>query len=152
VFSVAVVSADDTRRFHMRNDNLAQSWITIAGIALVAAGLLGFVNNPIVGPANAVFATGTVHNIVHVLTGALALYIAFGLKGEMQANAVIGFGILYAVIFVALLVSANLFGLFEYPVNVGDHVLHIGVSLISLAVGWMARTSAMRTQTPSMSR
>jgi hypothetical protein len=136
----------------MRNDNLAQSWITIAGIALVAAGLLGFVNNPLVGPSTAIFATGTVHNLVHLITGALALYIAFGVKGEMQANAVIGFGILYAVIFVALLISGSLFGLFEYPVNVGDHLLHAGVAIISLAVGWMARTSAMRTTTPSMSR
>ena len=126
-----------------RNDNLAMGWIAIAGVSLLAAGLLGFVNNPIVGRADAIFATGTVHNLVHVLTGLLALYIAFMLKGEMQANAVIGFGILYGLVFVALIVSNNLFGLFEYQVNVGDHLLHAGVAIISIFVGLMARTSAM---------
>jgi hypothetical protein len=133
----------------VRNDSLAQGWITIAGIALIAAGLLGFVDNPIVGRSDAIFATGTVHNLVHVLTGGLALAIAFGLKGEVQANAVIGFGVLYAVVFVALLVSGNLFGLFQYPVNAGDHVLHAALAVVSLAVGWMARNAALA---PTMSR
>ena len=126
-----------------RNDSLAMGWIAIAGISLVGAGLLGFVSNPIVGRADAIFVTGTVHNVVHLVTGLLALYIAFALKGEMQANAVIGFGILYAIVFVALIVSSNLFGLFEYQVNVGDHLLHAGVAVISIAVGWMARTAGM---------
>lgn len=134
----------------MRNDSLARGWITIAGISLVAAGLLGFIDNPLVGSQpGALFLTGTVHNLVHVVTGLLALYIAFGLKGEMQANAVIGFGILYAVIFVVVVLSNNLFGLFQYPANAGDHFLHGALAVVSLAVGWMARNSAM---TPTMSR
>jgi hypothetical protein len=133
----------------MRNDSLAQSWSAIVGIALVAAGLLGFVDNPIVGPANAIFATGSVHNIVHIATGLLALYIAFGLKGEMQANAVIGFGVLYAVVLVVTILSPTLFGLFTYAVNAGDHALHAAVAVVSLVVGWMARNSAM---SPTMSR
>jgi hypothetical protein len=134
----------------MRNDSLAQSWITIAGVALIAAGLLGFIDNPIVGSrSDALFQTGTVHNLVHVVTGLLALWIGFGLKGEMQANGVIGFGILYAVVFVVLLVSGNLFGLFQYPANAGDHVLHGALAVVSLAVGWMARNAAT---TPTMTR
>jgi len=133
----------------MRNDSLVQGWSAIVGVALVAAGLLGFVENPIVGTQNAIFATGTVHNLVHIVTGLLALYIAFGLKGEMQANAVIGFGVLYAVVLVVTILSPNLFGLFEYNVNAGDHALHAAIAVISLAVGWMARNSAM---SPTMSR
>jgi hypothetical protein len=43
-----------------------------------------------------------VHNVVHLLTGLMALVIAFGLRGEQQANAVIGFGILYTIIFFAV--------------------------------------------------
>ena len=126
----------------MRSDSLVTGWITIAGFSLVAAGLLGFSNNPIVGPADAILATGKLHNVVHIATGLLALYVAVKVKGEMQANAVIGFGVLYAIIFVALIVSNNLFGLFEYRVNAADHALHAGVAVISVAVGWMARRSA----------
>ena len=133
----------------MRNDSLARSWILLAGISLVAVGLLGFISNPIVGRADALFPTGNLHNLVHVLTGALALYIGFVLKGEAQINGVIGFGVLYVVIFVACLVSPNLFGLFDLSVNVMDHVLHAGLAVVSLGLGYMARSAAT---TPGLSR
>src|SRR5918997_1914203 len=98
----------------MRNGNLVQTWMTLAGIVLVAVGLLGFINNPIVGSdPNALVQTNTVHNIVHLATGLIALYIAFGLRGETQANATIGFGVLYVIVFLALVVSPELFGLFR---------------------------------------
>ena len=135
----------------MRNDSLARGWISLAGIILVAVGLLGFIANPIVGRADALFPTGNLHNVVHILTGVLALYIGFVLKGEMQINGVIGFGVLYVVIFVACLVSPNLFGLFDIPVNATDHGLHAGLAVVSLALGYMARNSAM-TPTGGMSR
>ena len=127
----------------LRNDNLAQAWIMLVGIVLLAVGLLGFSNNPLVGGANALFPTGNVHNVVHVLTGLVALYIAFIAKGADQINGVIGFGILYVVIFVACLVSPNLFGLFDINVNVADHLLHAGVAVVSLGLGYVARTAAM---------
>ncbi|MFL5679228.1 MAG: DUF4383 domain-containing protein [Chloroflexota bacterium] len=122
------------------NSDLAKWWMAIAGIALLAAGLLGFIDNPIVGrSANALFATDNVHNIVHIITGAIALYIAFGLDGDARANATIGFGVLYAIVFLALLVSPNMFGIFSVPTNSGDHALHAGLAVVSLAVGYMAR-------------
>jgi hypothetical protein len=135
----------------MQSDSLARTWISLVGIILVAVGLLGFVSNPIVGQQSAIFPTGNLHNVVHILTGALALYIGFGLKGETQINAVIGFGLLYAVIFVALIVSNNLFGLFEYPVNLADHLLHAGVAIVSIGLGYMARGSAT-TMSSGMNR
>jgi uncharacterized membrane protein len=124
----------------MNNNNVAQTWATVAGIVLVAAGLLGFLNTQLIGTAdNALVRADAVHNIVHLITGAIALYIAFGLKGEQQANAVLGFGILYAIVFVAVLVSPNLFGLFSVPANAAVHVIHAAVAVVSLAVGYMAR-------------
>jgi hypothetical protein len=115
-------------------------WMTLAGIVLLAAGLLGFIGNPLVGSAaGALIATDTLHNVVHVGTGLLALYIAFGLKGANQVNATIGFGILYVVIFVAVLLSPTLFGLFSVTANTTVHVIHAAVAVVSLAVGYMAR-------------
>jgi Domain of unknown function (DUF4383) len=130
----------------MRDSSLAQPWMTLAGIVLVAVGLLGFINNPIVGQqANAILPTDALHNIVHLVTGALALYIAFGLRGETQANATLGFGVLYAVIFLAVLVSPNLFGLFSVPANAAIHVVHAALAVVSLAIGYMARDRQTRT-------
>lgn len=132
------------REYRIGNYGLAQAYAAVVGIILVIVGLLGFVGNPIVGdaPINPIFVTGATHNIVHILTGALALYIAFGLSGETQANGVIGLGILYAVIFVLLLLSPNLFGILQYDVNAADHVLHAALAVVSVAVGYLARGGA----------
>jgi hypothetical protein len=121
------------------------AYAALVGIVLVAVGLLGFISNPIVGDGNAIFLTGTVHNIVHLATGALAFGIAFVLPAGQPVNGVIGFGVLYAVIFVALIVSPNLFGLLSYPVNLADQLLHIGLAVVSFAVAWMARSGAYST-------
>jgi hypothetical protein len=130
----------------MSNTNTAMGWATLAGIVLIAAGLLGFLNTSIAGSqSGALLQVDNVHNIVHLLTGLVALYIAFGLKGEQQVNGVIGFGILYVVIFVAVLVSPTLFGIFSVAANAPIHVIHAAVAVVSLAVGYMARgrSSAM---------
>jgi hypothetical protein len=131
----------------MRNRNLVQGWMALAGIVLVAVGLLGFINNPIVGAdPNALVQTNTLHNIVHLATGLIALYIAFGLRGETQANGAIGFGLLYVVIFLALVVSPELFGLFaDAPARLNEHLIHASLAIVSLAVGYMARNRTMRT-------
>jgi Domain of unknown function (DUF4383) len=130
----------ERRTEFMNNTNTAMGWAALAGIVLVAVGLLGFLNTSLVGSAdNALVRTDAVHNIVHLVTGLIALYIAFGLKGEQQVNGVIGFGVLYAIIFVAVLVSPNLFGLFSVPSNAAVHVIHAALAAVSLAVGYMAR-------------
>jgi hypothetical protein len=124
----------------MTNNNLAMGWAALAGIVLLLAGALGFLNTSLVGTSeNALLRTDTVHNLVHVLTGLLALTIAFGLKGQQQVNAVIGFGVLYVIIFVAVLVSPTLFGLFSVAANAPIHVIHGAVAAVSLGVGFMAR-------------
>jgi hypothetical protein len=127
----------------MSNTNTAMGWATLAGIVLIAAGVLGFLNTSIAGTdANALIRVDSVHNIVHVLTGLVALYIAFGLKGQQQVNAVIGFGILYVIIFVAVLASPTLFGIFSVAANGPIHLIHAVVAVVSLAVGYMARTGS----------
>lgn len=136
------------------NYGLAQGYAAVVGAVLVISGLLGFIANPIVGPGpngdgtNVLLAANTAHNIVHLATGALALYIAFGLRGEQQASAVMAFGILYAIIFVALLIDPRLFGLFrDIPASIGDHVLHAALAVVSIAVGYLAKQSSERAAT-----
>lgn len=126
----------------MDDYGLAKWWIAVAGVVLVLVGVLGFVPNPLVGSADgALVPTDGLHNIVHLATGLLALYIAFGLSGMSLVNGVIGFGILYVVIFLAVLISPTLFGLFSVAANVVLHVIHAALAVVSLAVGYMARGS-----------
>jgi uncharacterized protein DUF4383 len=120
------------------NDRLASRWLLVAGVALVAAGLLGFVPGNPIASEKGLFAVDNVHNIVHIITGLLALGIAYGMRGNV-ANGAIGFGIMYAAVFVLTLVSPTLFGIFSVPVNALDHVLHLALAVVSIGVGWMAR-------------
>jgi hypothetical protein len=122
--------------------NPVKAWATLAGIVLVATGLLGFLGTPLVGSASsALVPTDGLHNVVHLGTGALALWIAFGTTGKTQVDALLGFGILYVVIFVAVLISPTLFGLFSVPANAVVHVIHAAVAAVSLGVALMARGS-----------
>jgi len=130
----------------MRTTNIAQAWMALVGLVLIAAGIIGFLNTPLAGSsANALLATDTVHNVVHLATGLLALGIAFGLKGEQQVNAVLGFGVLYVIIFVAVFLSPTLFGLFTVSANAPIHVIHVAVAVVTLAVGLMARGGSTQT-------
>jgi hypothetical protein len=122
--------------------NPVKAWATLAGIVLVATGLLGFLGTPLVGSASgALVPTDGLHNVVHLGTGALALWIAFGTTGKTQVDALLGFGILYVVIFAAVLISPTLFGLFSVPANAVIHVIHAAVAVVSLGVALMARGS-----------
>ncbi len=126
----------------MDNQQLARSWMIVAGIALVGAGLLGFVaGNPIASSdPNALLVVNAAHNVVHIVTGLLALWIAFATGGETLANATIGFGVLYAAVAIVLIVDPTLFGIFrDAPANTADHVLHAATAIVSLALGYMAR-------------
>jgi Domain of unknown function (DUF4383) len=117
--------------------NWGKAYITAAGVIGVATGLLGFVDNPFVGdPVNdAVFATDAVHNVIHVGTGVLALYIGLATAGATQARGIIGFGLLYLVLAVVLMATPTMFGVMDVDVNTADDVLHVGLGLVTTAVG-----------------
>lgn len=132
----------------MENERIGRSWMLFAGVALVGAGLLGFIpGNPIASSdENALFRVNALHNIVHLGTGALALWIGFGTRGLNLANGLLGFGALYAVVAVLLVVDPTMFGLFrDAPANTADHVLHAALAVVSLALGWMLRSETSRT-------
>jgi hypothetical protein len=47
------------------------------GIIFIVVGLLGFIDNPIIGSSdNAMFHADTVHNLVHIVSGLLFVLIA----------------------------------------------------------------------------
>jgi hypothetical protein len=127
-------------------------WVAAAvGAVLVLVGLIGFVDNPIAAdPATnpgVVFPTGPIHNIVHLLTGGAALFVAFGLGAEQRPMGLIALGAAYAGVLVITLISPNLFGILgdqRYNVNFADHILHFALAAATIGVGWWAHTSAER--------
>lgn len=134
----------------MNENGLLRTWMIVAGVALLGAGLLGFIDNPIASNSeNTLFRVNALHNVIHIVTGLAALGIGLGLRGRDQANAAIGFGVAYAAVALLGIVDPTLFGLMtEAPINTADHVLHIGLALVSIALGWMARDA----ETPATAR
>lgn len=130
----------------MTNLELARWYSALLGTLLVAIGLAGFIENPIVGrPSNdPVFYAGAALNVIHVASGALALFVAFGVLGPGLIRGLIGFGLAYALLVVLTVASPRLLGLLDVPVNLGCNVLHAGVSVMSIAVGWLARGGERR--------
>jgi hypothetical protein len=133
-----------------RTESIDRGWMVVIGIALAAAGLIGFLDNPLASNnSGALFRVNAAHDIVHIATGLVALGIALGTRGLTLANATIGFGILYAIVFVLCLVDPTLFGLFaDAPVNGADHVLHAATALVSLALGFVLRQETIEGAVP----
>ena len=109
--------------------------VQVLGAVLILIGLLGFVNDPILG----IFEVDLVHNLVHLASGAAALY--FASKGEDGA-ATFGkvFAVVYGLVFVLGIVmgEGRLLGLME--INGADNILHLLITAVAAYVGFTPTT------------
>src|SRR5687768_12411754 len=81
----------------------------LIGIVFLAVGLLGFTANPIIGSGNAFFHTDVLHNVVHLLSGALFLLVAIAVPASVASFMKV-FGIVYFVLGVLGLVFFGMSG------------------------------------------
>jgi hypothetical protein len=104
----------------------------VLGGVLVLVGVLGFVMpSPLLG----LFEVNTLHNIIHLVSGALTLLAASQGVGAMRTWGRI-FGLVYLAVGIAGFVDPSLFGVMH--VNLPDNLLHIGLAAIFLYVGFLA--------------
>jgi Domain of unknown function (DUF4383) len=113
----------------------------IFGLAFLAVGCLGFVDNPVVGESpDAIFHADMVHNIVHIVSGLLFLLVAMAAPGSTAGFCKI-FGIVYLLIGIVGMVQfgtdgmGKLFGFLH--VNGADNYLHIGLGLVIFLAGML---------------
>lgn len=117
------------------------------GFVFLAVGLLGFIPNPLVGAPGAasdaaqgagdsegaIFTTNALHNIVHLLSGLLALGAGFTSEANSKMYNV-GFGAVYAVVtllgFLGIGFVVDLLAL-----NTADNVLHLLITVALLGAG-----------------
>lgn len=112
-------------------DTLVRPVTWILGLVLLVVGLLGFVMpSPLLG----IFAVDTLHNIIHVLSGAIGL-IAVNM-GHMPARMyLILFGLVYlAVAVIGYVQQTTVLNLIT--VNMADNMLHAGIAALCLIVGF----------------
>ena len=107
------------------------------GIVFVATGILGFVpgvtndQNMLLG----IFQVGTIHNIVHLLSG-LAALLAATAKGDDYAQLYFRiFGIVYGLVTLdGFIQGTTVLGLFD--INMADNWLHAVLSVAILGIGF----------------
>lgn len=105
--------------------------ITILGVVFLAIGVLGFFNDPLLG----VFEVDTLHNIIHLLSGALALVVAGMGTDAMRAYTRV-FGVVYGLVAVLgfLMPGDMILGLFMS--TMADDVLHLVLAVVLLYIGF----------------
>ena len=115
---------------------MAQTLCKIAGVVLVIVGLAGFAMPHMLG-----MHLTPIHNIVHLLTAALALYMGFAASASAARTFCIAFGAVYLLLgilgFVAPGVVAAIIG---HAMETGDSLLadnavHVLLGLAFLGVG-----------------
>lgn len=109
---------------------MSKSLAMVLGVVLLAVGVLGLVNNPVLG----VFAVDTLHNAVHILSGIIGIVAAS--KGKTYARLyLIIFGIVYAAVAIlGFMIPGKVLGLIV--VNAADNYLHAAIALVCLGVGF----------------
>jgi hypothetical protein len=116
---------------------MAKTYCKILGVAMLLAGVLGFVMPRLLG-----FHLTPVHNVIHLATGALAAYFGFaGAYGGAQNFCRI-FGIVYGLVALLGFVAPGLLStILGHPGLTAadlmpDNVFHVVVTLASLAAGF----------------
>ena len=116
----------------------------IAGVVFIVLGLLGFVNDPILG----IFDVDALHNIIHLASGILAL--VFASQGESQARMfALVLGIVYALVTILgfLTGDGKILGLVS--VNGADNYLHLVLAIVFLVVGLKKSDATTPNNMPS---
>jgi hypothetical protein len=117
---------------------MAKTLAIVFGIVFVLVGLLGFIDNPLVGEGG-LFHTNLMHDLVHIVLGLVLLYVAYKATAKT--------GLTLKVIGAIYLVLAIL-GFFMIPdggaligaeMNGADHWLHIVLAIVLLGAGFMAK-------------
>ncbi|HLL70512.1 MAG TPA: DUF4383 domain-containing protein [Pyrinomonadaceae bacterium] len=134
---------------------MAKRISTILGIVFLLVGIVGFV-----APGVGGFHLSTAHNLIHIVSGALALY--FGLAGTLSAARLfcIVFGVVYGLLGIAgfllgapgtpsmpgMAADSRLFKVLPGMLELGtsDHTFHILLGIVFIVAGLMTKADAYR--------
>jgi hypothetical protein len=134
----------------------AQWYCLLGGLALLLAGIFGFISDASFDTGDGVqggsflgFEVNGIHNLVHIASGLLLLA---GSRTRASARAVaIAFGATYGLVaLIGLLDGSDVLTLI--PVNSADNALHVGLALLGLVLGLISRNDDRRHSTAVIDR
>ena len=108
---------------------MAKKFVTVFGWLFVVIGLLGFFGNPVVGSTpGAWFMADTALNLVHLISGIIFLWVAYGSPMKSAGTLKI-FGVIYLVIAIIGFFSSTGSVLGRFRVNGADNWRHLVLGL-----------------------
>jgi hypothetical protein len=109
----------------------------IFGVVMIVVGLLGFVPGAAPdGHLLGLFHINTAHNIVHLLTGAVALWVGF--TGAHAAKTFfLVFGVIYGLVAILGFIAGDRPVLGFLANNIADAWLHVLIAAASIGLGLM---------------
>jgi len=120
---------------------MAKTVAKILGVVFILVGLCGFAAPNLLGTH-----LSTTHNLVHLISGAVALYFGFAATLSAARLFCIVFGIVYALLGVAgFLLGSGPDRMFEALASLGlhlgtmDHVVHILLGAVFLVGGFLTK-------------
>ncbi|HEU4391841.1 MAG TPA: DUF4383 domain-containing protein [Blastocatellia bacterium] len=114
----------------------------LISLAFLAAGILGFVQNPRGGLLLGMFAVDQNHNLIHLVTGAVGLLAGATGRSRLYCQAV---GVVYLIVALLGLIPSlgghMLFGALH--VNSADNILHLVVGIVAAYFGFLYGTTVV---------
>ena len=124
---------------------MAKTIAKILGVVFILVGLVGFVSPGFLGTH-----LSTTHNLVHLLSGAIALYFGFAATLSAARLFCIVFGIVYGLLGVAgFLLGSGPDRMFEALAPLGlhlgtmDHLVHILLGVVFLIGGFLTKADVV---------
>jgi uncharacterized protein DUF4383 len=120
---------------------MAKTVATLVGVVFILVGICGFFSPHLLGAH-----LGKAHNIVHLVSGAISLYL--GMKGSLAAarQFCIIFGLVYGLLgVVGYLVGTGPEHMLELPylmLGTRDHIIHIVIAVLYLIGGFGTKSGA----------
>lgn len=108
---------------------MAKTYCQVVGIVLLALGVIGFMTSSLLGAP-----TTTVHNLIHLISGAVLAYFAFT-GGPVKMGAQV-FGVIYTIVGVLGFISAGTLAGLGVPTNMLYNLIHLVVGVAGLYVGF----------------
>lgn len=121
---------------------MAKTIATVVGVVFILVGIAGFFDQHLLG-AN----LGKAHNAIHLVSGAVSLYI--GTKGSLASARTfcLIFGIVYGLLGVVAYIAGagpeHYLGITKYlHLMTMDHIIHIAIGVLYLIGGFATKSSA----------
>jgi Domain of unknown function (DUF4383) len=118
---------------------MAKTVATLVGVVFIAVGIVGFFSPNLLGAH-----LGKAHNVVHLASGAISLYL--GTKGSLSAarKFCIIFGLVYGLLgvvgFVVGTGPEHMLDLPKLMLGTRDHIIHIVIAVLYLIGGFTTKS------------